>query len=145
MLGPHVVLVVRYEALHKVGHNILIGPKTRETVVVEPGALRIGKTVAIRFGPHQNLREVGTASDRKIERQVLLIGRTIEVQGRGSLRSEGSRFGEEPILAVFRFVDLEFTFQVVLSHYPEIAAQIEKTAKQRTGEDPAPGDDATSI
>jgi len=43
------------------------------------------------------------------------IGRTIEVQGRGSLRSEGSRFGEEPLLAVFRFVDLEFTFQVVLS------------------------------
>jgi ABC-type transport system involved in multi-copper enzyme maturation permease subunit len=43
------------------------------------------------------------------------IGRTTEVTGRGGLRSEGSRFGEEPLLALFRFVDLEFTFQVVLS------------------------------
>jgi len=43
------------------------------------------------------------------------IGRTIEVRGRGSLRSEGSRFGDQPLLALFRFVDLEFTFQVVLS------------------------------
>jgi len=43
------------------------------------------------------------------------IGRTTEVRGRGGLRPEGSHFGEEPLLAVFRFVDLEFTFQVVLS------------------------------
>jgi ABC-type transport system involved in multi-copper enzyme maturation permease subunit len=43
------------------------------------------------------------------------IGRTTEVRGRGGLRTDGSHFGEEPLLAVFRFVDLEFTFQVVLS------------------------------
>ena len=43
------------------------------------------------------------------------IGRTTQVRGRGGLRSEGSRFSEEPLLALFRFVDLEFTFQVVLS------------------------------
>ena len=43
------------------------------------------------------------------------IGRTTNVQGRGGFRSEGSRFGDEPFLALFRFVDLEFIFQVVLS------------------------------
>ena len=43
------------------------------------------------------------------------IGRTTEVRGRGSVRAEGSRFAEEPLVALFRFVDLEFTFQVVLS------------------------------
>ena len=43
------------------------------------------------------------------------IGRTTEVRGRGGFRSEGSRFGDDPFLALFRFVDLEFTFQVVLS------------------------------
>jgi ABC-type transport system involved in multi-copper enzyme maturation permease subunit len=43
------------------------------------------------------------------------IGRNTEVTGRGGLRPEGSRFGDEPMLAMFRFVDLEFTFQVVLS------------------------------
>jgi ABC-type transport system involved in multi-copper enzyme maturation permease subunit len=43
------------------------------------------------------------------------IGRTIAMQGRGELTSEGSRFAEEPVLAVFRFLDLEFLFQVVLS------------------------------
>jgi len=43
------------------------------------------------------------------------IGRNTRVMGRGGLRPESSRFGDEPLLAVFRFVDLEFTFQVVLS------------------------------
>ncbi|MBN2432044.1 MAG: ABC transporter permease subunit, partial [Acidobacteria bacterium] len=43
------------------------------------------------------------------------IGRTVEVRGRGELIPEGSRFNEEPILATFRFLDLEFIFQVVLS------------------------------
>ena len=36
------------------------------------------------------------------------IGRNTEVRGRGGLRPEGSRFGDEPLLALFRFVDLEF-------------------------------------
>jgi ABC-type transport system involved in multi-copper enzyme maturation permease subunit len=43
------------------------------------------------------------------------IGRTTEIRGRGGVRPEGSHFGEEPLLAIFRFVDLEFTFQIVLS------------------------------
>jgi ABC-type transport system involved in multi-copper enzyme maturation permease subunit len=43
------------------------------------------------------------------------VGRTTEVTGRGGLRPEGSRFSDEPLLALFRLVDLEFTFQVVLS------------------------------
>ncbi|TDI12887.1 MAG: hypothetical protein E2P04_04580, partial [Acidobacteria bacterium] len=43
------------------------------------------------------------------------IGRNTEVRGRGGLRPEGSRFGDEPLLALFRFMDLEFTFQIVLS------------------------------
>jgi len=43
------------------------------------------------------------------------IGRTIAVQGRGELTAEGSRFAEEPVLAVFRFLDLEYLFQIVLS------------------------------
>lgn len=43
------------------------------------------------------------------------IGRTTEVWGRGELSAEDSKFGDEPIYAVFRFLDLEFMFQVVLS------------------------------
>ncbi len=43
------------------------------------------------------------------------IGRNIEVRGRGELNAEDSRYGEDPIYAVFRFVDLDFIFQIVLS------------------------------
>ena len=43
------------------------------------------------------------------------IGRTTEVWGRGELSAQDSKFGDEPIYAVFRFLDLEFMFQVVLS------------------------------
>ena len=43
------------------------------------------------------------------------IGRTVNMQTRGELRSEGSRFNEDPIFAVFRFLDLEFIFAIVLS------------------------------
>lgn len=43
------------------------------------------------------------------------IGRTIEVEGRGELKARGSRFNEEPIFAIFRFLDLEFLFVVILS------------------------------
>lgn len=42
------------------------------------------------------------------------IGRTVDV-GRGGLRAESSRYGEQPLLALWRFLDLEFVFQVVLS------------------------------
>ena len=43
------------------------------------------------------------------------IGRTIEVSGRGEPSSNGSIYNEDPIYAVFRFLDLEFIFQVILS------------------------------
>lgn len=43
------------------------------------------------------------------------IGRTTEVRGRGELSADGSRYAEDPVYAVFRFLDLEFLFQVVLS------------------------------
>ncbi|MCC6964309.1 MAG: ABC transporter permease subunit [candidate division Zixibacteria bacterium] len=43
------------------------------------------------------------------------IGRTTEIQGRGELSAQDSKFNEDPIYAVFRFLDLEFLFQVVLS------------------------------
>jgi ABC-type transport system involved in multi-copper enzyme maturation permease subunit len=43
------------------------------------------------------------------------IGRTIEMAGRGELSSVDSRFNDDPIFAVFRFLDLDFIFQIVLS------------------------------
>ena len=43
------------------------------------------------------------------------IGRTIEVRGRGELQSEDSRYGDDPIFAMFRFLDLDFIFSIVLS------------------------------
>ena len=43
------------------------------------------------------------------------IGRTAEVRSRGEISPEDSRFNEDPIFAVFRFLDLSFIFQVVLS------------------------------
>jgi ABC-2 type transport system permease protein len=43
------------------------------------------------------------------------IGRTAEVRSRGEISPEDSRYNEDPIFAVFRFLDLNFIFQVVLS------------------------------
>lgn len=43
------------------------------------------------------------------------IGRDTEVRGRGELTAQDSRYGEDPIYAVFRFLDLDFVFQIVLS------------------------------
>lgn len=43
------------------------------------------------------------------------IGRTIEVNHRGELIPQDSKFNEEPIYAVFRFMDLNFIFGVVIS------------------------------
>lgn len=43
------------------------------------------------------------------------VGRNVTVLGMGALRATESRFNEDPVLAVFRFLDLEFLFQVVLS------------------------------
>ncbi len=43
------------------------------------------------------------------------IGRTIEMAGRGELTANDSRFNDDPIFAAFRFLDLDFIFQIVLS------------------------------
>jgi ABC-2 type transport system permease protein len=43
------------------------------------------------------------------------IGRTTEIQGRGELTATDSRYSEDPLFAAFRFLDLDFTFQIVLS------------------------------
>lgn len=43
------------------------------------------------------------------------IGRTIEVKGLGELKSQDSLYGSDPIFAIFRFMDLDFVFTVVLS------------------------------
>ena len=50
------------------------------------------------------------------------IGRNIEMSGRGELRPENTRFNDEPIFAIFRFMDLEFIFGVVLSLFAIIFA-----------------------
>lgn len=43
------------------------------------------------------------------------IGRTVQVSGRGELAAVDSRYNDDPIFAVFRFLDLDFVFQIVLS------------------------------
>lgn len=43
------------------------------------------------------------------------IGRTIEMMGRGELSAVDSRFNDDPIFAVFQFLDLNFIFTIVLS------------------------------
>jgi ABC-type transport system involved in multi-copper enzyme maturation permease subunit len=43
------------------------------------------------------------------------IGRTVEISSWWEASAENSRFGADPIYAVFRFIDLEFIFTIVLS------------------------------
>jgi ABC-type transport system involved in multi-copper enzyme maturation permease subunit len=43
------------------------------------------------------------------------IGRTTPVRGRGEVAPDDSRYNEEPVYAVFRFLDLEFIVVIVLS------------------------------
>ncbi len=43
------------------------------------------------------------------------IGRTADVTGRGSIPTDDSRYNEDPLFAVFRFIDLDFIFTVILS------------------------------
>ena len=50
------------------------------------------------------------------------IGRTTEIQGRGELAPYGSRYGEEPTIAAFRILDLEFIFRIVLSLFAIVFA-----------------------
>jgi len=50
------------------------------------------------------------------------IGRTIEMRGRGELNAVDSRFNDDPIFAVFRFLDLNFIFTIVLSLFAILLA-----------------------
>jgi len=43
------------------------------------------------------------------------IGRTSEINGSGEIVARDSRYGDDPVYAVFRFLDLDFIFQIVLS------------------------------
>lgn len=45
------------------------------------------------------------------------IGRTALIAGRGDVPIEDSRYNEDPIFAMFRFMDLEFIFTVILSMF----------------------------
>ncbi|HUI08733.1 MAG TPA: ABC transporter permease subunit [Bacteroidota bacterium] len=50
------------------------------------------------------------------------IGGTMVVHGRGEMPQEDARYGEEPVFAMFRFLDLEFIFQTVLSLFAIVFA-----------------------
>ena len=50
------------------------------------------------------------------------IGRNIEMYGLGELKAHDSRFNEDPIYAIFRFIDLNFIFQIVLSLFAILMA-----------------------
>jgi len=43
------------------------------------------------------------------------IGRNIDMYGRGEIRPHDSKYNENPVYAAFRFLDLTFLFQIVLS------------------------------
>jgi ABC-2 type transport system permease protein len=61
------------------------------------------------------------------------IGRTVEVQGRGELTAEESRYGDDPVYAVFRFLDLDFVFQVVLSLFAILLAYDSVSGEKERG------------
>jgi ABC-type transport system involved in multi-copper enzyme maturation permease subunit len=72
------------------------------------------------------------------------IGRTTEVHGRGELPQDDTRYGEEPVFAMFRFLDLEFIFQTVLSlfailfAYDAISGEKERGTMRLTFANPLP-------
>ena len=79
----------------------------------------------------ENLRQMEGLTDyREIRQHILLpphplttlvggiandIGRNIFVPQQGELVAEDSRFNDDPIYAVFRFLDLDFVFRIILS------------------------------
>jgi ABC-2 type transport system permease protein len=50
------------------------------------------------------------------------IGQTAVIQGRGSVGTSDSRYGDDPVFAVFRFLDLDFIFQIVLTLFAILLA-----------------------
>jgi ABC-type transport system involved in multi-copper enzyme maturation permease subunit len=61
------------------------------------------------------------------------IGRTTEVAGLGDLVAEDTKYSEEPVFAVFRFLDLDFIFQVVLSLFAILLAYDAITGEKERG------------
>ena len=74
------------------------------------------------------------------------IGRTVNMKARGELKPEGSRFNEDPLFAVFRFLDLEFIFAIILSlfailfGYDAINGEKERGTLALTFANPVPRD-----
>lgn len=79
----------------------------------------------------QNLRSMQDVTDwRMVQHKIFLpplplaslvggisndIGRNINMAGMGELTASESKYNEDPIYAVFRFLDLDFLFQIILS------------------------------
>ena len=61
------------------------------------------------------------------------IGRNILMSGRGELQPDNTRFNDEPIFAIFRFMDLEFIFGIVLSLFAIIFAYDAINAEKVSG------------
>ncbi len=72
------------------------------------------------------------------------IGHTVTVQGRGELSAQDTRFGDDPMFAVFRTFDLDFLFQVVLSllailfSYDAVSGEKERGTLRLTFASPVP-------
>jgi ABC-type transport system involved in multi-copper enzyme maturation permease subunit len=72
------------------------------------------------------------------------IGRTTEVHGRGDLQPYDSRYANEPMYAVFRFLDLEFVFSFILSlfaivfAYDAVSGEKERGTLRLTFANPVP-------
>lgn len=61
------------------------------------------------------------------------IGRTAEIRGRGEVRPEDNRYGDDPIYAVFRFLDLDFVFQIILSLFAILFAYDSVSGEKERG------------
>ena len=61
------------------------------------------------------------------------VGRTIEIEGRGELVPVDSRYSEDPIFAVFRFLDLEFIFTAILSLFAILFAYGTVSGEKESG------------
>ena len=72
------------------------------------------------------------------------IGRTAEIRGRGEVRPEDNRYGDDPVYAVFRFLDLDFVFQIILSlfailfAYDAVSGEKERGTLRLTFANPVP-------
>ena len=61
------------------------------------------------------------------------VGQTISIRGVGELKAVDSQFQENPLFAVFRFLDLEFIFQVIMSLFAVLFAYNAINGEKETG------------